>query len=120
MKLKALPSMLTLLPSVLGGVTLEDLERIKRITRNAFPGVAQISTATLADWMEASKPLLLIDVRHPAEFAVSQLGGARNLHKVSLIADALKKMKPERTVLYCSVGFRSSQMAARLPHQEEF
>jgi rhodanese-related sulfurtransferase len=113
--LKALPKMLSMIPSVFGGVGLRDLETIKAIARQAYPSVPQLSTETLAEWMErAGSALLLIDVRSPDEFAVSHLRGAINLQRPEQIASAIEENAADRTILYCSVGFRSSRLAYAL------
>jgi len=107
-----------MIPSVLAGVGRRDLEKIKAIAREVFPSVSQVGTATLAEWFQQSNPsLLLVDVRSPQEFAVSHLPGAVNLQTAAQIAAAVNERKPARTVLYCSVGFRSSRLAQALMQQ---
>lgn len=104
--------MLSMIPSVFAGVTLDDLEKIKEITRQAYPTVTQLSTETLADWMtREAAGLLLIDVRSPAEFAVSHLRNALNRQSAREIGEAIQERKPSRAILYCSVGFRSTRLA---------
>jgi len=111
MNLKAIPSMLSMIPSVLRGPRVHDLEKIKVIARKAYPSVEQISIDTLDGWMRRpERSLLLVDVRSPEEFAVSHLRGAVNLQTPEQIAAAVQEQKPSRTVLYCSVGFRSSRL----------
>ncbi|HAM71046.1 MAG TPA: hypothetical protein DCM86_05325 [Verrucomicrobiales bacterium] len=118
MQPKAIPSMLSMVPSLFRGVGLDDLERIKAITRNAYPSFPQLGTHELASWMEeADTAPLLIDVRSGAEFDVSHLQGAVNLSSVEAIAGRLRHPKPQRVVLYCSVGFRSSRIASLLAAQ---
>ena len=118
MKLKAIPSMLSMVPSVFRGIDLDDLEKIKAITRDAYPKVPQVRTDQLAFWMEdMGAPPLLVDVRPSVEFDVSHLQGAVNLPSVEAIARRLEQQKPGRTVLCCSVGFRSSRIASLLADQ---
>ena len=83
--------------------------------RAKFPTVAHISTDTLQSWRDESpqrENLLLFDVRAPEEYAVSHLQGARS---VSSKDEALKVLQgvssDQRIVLYCSVGYRSSELA---------
>lgn len=110
--------MLSMIPSVLTGVDRRDLEKIKAIAREVFPSVSQVDTAALAEWLPQSNPsLLLVDVRSPEEFGVSHLPGAVNLQTAAQIAAAVNERKPTRTVLYCSVGFRSSRLAHALARQ---
>src|SRR5262245_59275164 len=118
MKLRAIPKMLSMIPAAVAGVGLRDLERIKTIARAAYPSVAQLSAATLAEWQQQPESsLLLVDVRSPEEFSVSHLRGAVNLQTVEEITAAMKQRKPSRTILYCSVGFRSSRLASILSRQ---
>jgi rhodanese-related sulfurtransferase len=105
--------MLAMIPPVVRGVCQEDLERIKSITREAYPTVSQLSTEVLSEWMQGSGvvSLFVVDVRAPAEFAVSHLHGAVNLQTVEQICRAITTRNATKTVLYCSVGFRSSRLA---------
>jgi rhodanese-related sulfurtransferase len=102
--------MLSLIPGALSGMKVSDLERIKTVIRKAYPGVRQLSTDRLEEWMQRDgADLLLVDVRRADEFAVSHLHGAVNLQTAEQVAAAIKE--PSQTVLYCSVGFRSSRLA---------
>ena len=114
-RLRSIPSMLAMIPSVVRGIQQTDLENIKRIARQAFPNVRQMSTAQLAELMtNETRSLLIIDVRSPDEFAVSRLAHAENLQTAEEIAGEIEKRKPSATILYCSVGFRSSSLADQL------
>lgn len=107
--------MMELIPSAVNGMCVADLERIKSICRGVFPLAKQVSISTLVEWMSTpDSSLLLIDVRSSEEFAVSQLPGAVNLRNLGEIKEALNRTGATRTVLYCSVGFRSSRLAAQL------
>ncbi len=107
--------MLSMIPSVLKGVTPADLEKIKAIVRATFPSVRQISPDALVEKLtQLQSPPLMIDVRSPAEYAVSHLRGALNLQTVSEITSAIAERQPAETILYCSVGYRSSRSALRL------
>ena len=110
--------MLSMIPSVLGGIDVRDLEKINAIARKAYPSVPQLRTDALAEWMQKVEPaLLLVDVRSPEEFEVSHLRDALNLQTAGQIAAAINERKPARTILYCSVGFRSSRLAQALMDQ---
>jgi rhodanese-related sulfurtransferase len=111
MRLNAIPTMLSMLPSVFRGVDLRDLETIKRITREAYPSVPRISCETLVEWIRGNFSVLLVDVRSNEEFGVSHLHGAINLRTANDIRQAMAQRKPDKTILYCSVGFRSSRTA---------
>ena len=102
-----------MIPSILRGVALHDLEKIKAIARAADPEVRQLGTGDLSELLERidRASLLLVDVRAPAEFAVSHLRDAVNLQTTDQIARAAKERNAAKTILYCSVGFRSSRLA---------
>lgn len=117
-KLKAIPAMLSMIPSVLMGVTPGDLQKIKAIVRATFPSVRQISPDALVEKLaQTQNPPLLIDVRPPAEFAVSHLRGALNLQTVREINRAIAERRPAEAILYCAVGYRSSRWALQLQEQ---
>ena len=83
--------------------------------RARFPEVRTISTAELAAWRADAgrvQPLVL-DVREPAEFAVSHLAGSRSLPLAQAGPSAIADTPRDRPiVVYCSVGLRSA-IAAR-------
>lgn len=116
MRLNAILPMVSMIPSVLRGLRTEDTAKIKTIVRCVFPEVNQVDTATLARWLEVpGQAIRLIDVRSPEEFAISHLPEAINLQKVAHIASEISKRGRTKTVLYCSVGFRSAMIAKQLP-----
>lgn len=85
--------------------------------RAAFRQVQHLSTAELASWRADPHrtPPLLLDVREPAEFAVSHLAGARNVPWESdwqALLDDTPRTQP--IVVYCSIGYRSSVLARKL------
>ena len=83
--------------------------------RQRFPRVQQVSTAELAMWLSTTnRPApLLVDVRSVEEFAVSHLPGAQRAESIRQVK-ALLGTNRQPVVLYCSVGYRSSQLAAKL------
>ena len=61
------------------------------------------------------KNLLLFDVREPEEYEVSHLPGAQPVPSRDEALRALQNVSPnQRIVLYCSVGYRSSDLAGFL------
>lgn len=97
--------------------TAEDFTTFKRRIRERFPSVAQLSTADLAAWLNDPKrdqPILL-DVRTEEEFAVSHLRGAMRVEPSAKAEKVLAQLPPGQPVVtYCSVGYRSSDLAERL------
>ena len=90
---------------------------MKQLVRARFPEVKQLSSTELAAWLTDTNrvPPLLLDVRQADEFAVSHLPGARNVLPKIAARDLLPTLPPHRpVVVYCSVGYRSSELAGRL------
>ena len=94
----------------------------------AFASVAQLSTAELAAMQSQSRPLVVLDVRAPAEFAVSHIPGAVHFDpqplqsaatRVNQVLNAadIPTGQPVTVVVYCSVGWRSSAFARALAQQ---
>jgi len=88
---------------------------LKAEIRERYPGVSQVSTTELRDWMQRKQDTLLLDARADEEFAVSHLAGARpapNEGEALRVLDG--SAKDRRIVVYCSVGYRSSDLAQKL------
>ncbi len=91
---------------------------VKQAIRAEFPAVEQIGVAELSAWLASDKaPPLLLDVRQEAEYRVSHLRGAVRVEPggVPALPPGIDKDSP--IVTYCSVGYRSSVVAARLVEQ---
>ncbi|WP_319422668.1 rhodanese-like domain-containing protein [Pleurocapsa sp. FMAR1] len=90
---------------------------IKLLIRLQFPEIQQLSPKDLAVWLQkdgVSKPLLL-DVRTREEYEVSHLKNARLAP--SNLEDLIEGGKNDFStpiVVYCSIGYRSCQIARRL------
>lgn len=95
------------------------MESITRKIVSKFKNVKHITTEDLAGWLsqpDNKKVILLVDARTPKEFEISHLPNARNLQTVDEVKNFLATMAtpPERIVLYCSVGYRSADLASRV------
>jgi rhodanese-related sulfurtransferase len=89
-----------------------DLSTAEQDIRAKFPGVKQLSTKDLAAWQAEGKRPVLLDVRTPQEYGVSHLAGAKNVPSGMRPEEALSGVaKDAPVVVYCSVGYRSSQFA---------
>lgn len=93
------------------------LEGMARRVEAEFPNVAHLHTGELIDQGRAAERLRLFDVREIGEFDVSHLSGAERIAPNISTAAALRQIgaRAERAVIvfYCSVGQRSSRLAAR-------
>ncbi len=91
---------------------------VKQAIRAEFPTVKQIGTAELNAWLASGEAMpLLFDVRQEAEYRVSHLPGAVRVDPGVLPALPPGVEKDTPIVTYCSVGYRSSALAARLGEQ---
>ncbi len=91
---------------------------LKRLLQVQFPSVKSLSIAELANWLKQADAPLLLDARTPAEYQVSHLPGAQ-LATEDWLADAekLAALDAKPIVVYCSVGYRSAKLAAKLQEQ---
>lgn len=93
-------------------------QEARTLVHDSFPEVPQLEGEALAAWLEdpERQPPILLDVRAPAEFEVSHLGGARRAEPgggdIDRVLDGVAKDQP--IVAYCSVGYRSSELARKL------
>lgn len=86
---------------------------VDRRVQAVAEGVPHVSTAELAALLEAGEPVLLLDVRSPAEFEVARLAGAvRVADEAAALELAAGHAGP--VVAYCSVGVRSGALAHAL------
>lgn len=89
---------------------------LKKTIRATYPDVRHVSTDSLAAWQAGSAPApLLLDIRTEDEFAVSHLKDARRLDPDTQDFALLQDLPRDTPIVtYCSVGYRSAAMAARL------
>ncbi|MCL4179699.1 MAG: rhodanese-like domain-containing protein [Verrucomicrobia bacterium] len=93
------------------------MQRLMLDIRARFPSVRVVSTGDLEVRLNRSKKdrPWLFDVRAPEEYAVSHLLGATRVDKVEDAVKQIREGHPARAVVvYCSVGYRSADFAARL------
>ncbi len=90
---------------------------VDKMIRTSFPAVHQLSTDSLAAWLNSDtnpQPTLL-DIRTAEEYTVSHLRGALRVAPETndfTFLDSLDRSTP--LVAYCSVGYRSSEVAQRM------
>ena len=89
---------------------------VDRFIAHRYPGVPQMTTARLADVLDAGRrPVVLLDAREAEEYAVSHLPSAHHAPSVEAAARIVRDSPAEALVVaYCSVGVRSSALAALL------
>jgi rhodanese-related sulfurtransferase len=87
------------------------------VVARRFPDVPQLPAATLAEWLgDANRTApFLIDARSAEEFATSHLAGAERVDLATPDAGLCAVAPLNRPlVVYCSAGYRASQLARRL------
>ncbi|MCY3845300.1 MAG: rhodanese-like domain-containing protein [Acidobacteria bacterium] len=89
---------------------------VDRLIAERYSGVPQMTTELLAETLDAGRrPVVLLDAREAEEYAVSHLAGAHHAQTVEEAMRILRNSPPDALVVaYCSVGVRSSALAARL------
>jgi rhodanese-related sulfurtransferase len=94
------------------------LDAIEADVSKRFQEVAQLSADDLAAEMQSAKAPLLFDVRTEAEYRVSHLSGAERVDPETATDAFLAKYAAAAAgrdvVVYCSVGMRSSGLAAEV------
>lgn len=85
------------------------------LVRDHYPSVRQLSTDDFAQLLEKQPEITILDTREPQEFEVSHINGAVLTRNA---ADAIEQLedreRDDLVVVYCSVGYRSSHIAAIL------
>lgn len=79
-----------------------------------FPGVQWVSTSDLSRWMASAGRTYLLDAREVAEYRVSHLRNAERIDPDSPDIASLRIPRSGRVVVYCSVGWRSADIAKQL------
>lgn len=99
------------------GGDAREWEELKQEIRRRFPRAPRLSTEELAERLAggAEPAPLLLDARAPEEYAVSHLPGAVSAPDVETALAAIADAGAQRpVVVYCSVGWRSGDLAQRL------
>jgi adenylyltransferase/sulfurtransferase len=75
-----------------------------------------ITAPELRDWLDAGKPIHLVDVREPAEYEIVAIPGSVLVPKGEILSGtALADLPQDRQiVLYCKTGVRSAEALAAL------
>lgn len=94
------------------------LANVRVQVKEDFRDVQHIGAAALTEWLAKGEEVLLLDVRESDEFAVSHLEGAQRVDpgiwRWTFMNRFGKSVAGKTVVFYCSVGVRSSRLAARV------
>ena len=95
-----------------------NLDVVRAQVRKDYRNVAHLSANALVNIMRKEEEFLLLDVREEAEFAVSRIAGAERVDpgiwRKSFMARFGDHVRGKMVVFYCSVGVRSSRLAANV------
>ncbi|MBK6578917.1 MAG: rhodanese-like domain-containing protein [Sandaracinaceae bacterium] len=115
---------LMLLVAVLSGLSLvavsaahhdrAGLAAVRSAVDARYPGVQWVSAESLTRWLASSAPPQLLDSRARAEFDVSHLAGAVWMDPEHPDWSVVDSNPARRVVVYCSVGWRSGDIAQQL------
>jgi rhodanese-related sulfurtransferase len=96
----------------------QDLPSVEAMVATQFADVAHIPSSRLEAMLAAREPIALFDVREAAEFQVSRIAGAVRVDPGQWSSTFLRAhagdVSGKVVVFYCSVGVRSSKLAARV------
>ncbi|KAL0021792.1 hypothetical protein WJX77_001123 [Trebouxia sp. C0004] len=84
-------------------------------SQKAFPAVQDITCNQLQDLLQASDPVVLVDVRSPDEQQVSVLPG--NVVRKEDFDSHQQEYANHKIVTYCTIGARSGKYAQQLVDQ---
>jgi rhodanese-related sulfurtransferase len=92
------------------------MDEVKRELSNLYPEVRTISVQDAHEMLLSGRQVVLLDVREPEEYAISHLKGAV---RARTIGEAVPILTPDDVpiIVYCSVGYRSSELAVALMGQ---
>jgi rhodanese-related sulfurtransferase len=94
----------------------DDLGALAERLAGRFDRIDHIAPATLAEWRQSGRDVILLDVRSSDEYAVGHLPGAIRIPPGARASVVMARIDGPITeaqiVAYCSVGQRSSALAS--------
>ncbi len=101
-------------PTITGLIDYDDFcGTVSQEAQDAAAG-STITVKELSDWLDADKPIHLVDVREPAEYEIVKIPGSILVPKGEIVSgQALVDLPQDRQiVLYCKTGVRSAEALA--------
>lgn len=96
----------------------KDLPQVEAKVRADYPTVPQLSDQRFQSMIESGEPTIVFDVREDAEYRVSRIGDAVRADPSQWASTFVRRhgddVAGKTVVFYCSVGVRSSKLAARV------
>ncbi|TML27266.1 MAG: adenylyltransferase/sulfurtransferase MoeZ [Actinobacteria bacterium] len=101
-------------PTITGLIDYDDFCGVVSDEASAATLGSTITTTELKEWIDAGKPIELVDVREPAEYEIVSIPGSRLVPKGEILSgNALASLPQDRQiVLYCKSGVRSAEALA--------
>ena len=101
-------------PTITGLIDYDDFCGVVSDEASAATLGSTITTTELKGWIDAGKPIELVDVREPAEYEIVSIPGSRLVPKGEILSgNALAGLPQDRQiVLYCKSGVRSAEALA--------
>ena len=94
------------------------LPKLEQSIAKRFPTVESLTLKQFQENLQHQQDVIVLDVREEGEFDVSRISKSERVSPSVSKLDFLKRYaqnaKGKTFVLYCSVGYRSSQLAARI------
>jgi len=90
------------------------IDAIRPLVEVRFPEVQWVDAPTLRRWVGSDREVVLIDARASAEYRVSHLAEAQRVDPDAVDVRRLRRFRGRRVVVYCSVGWRSANVADQL------
>ena len=82
--------------------------------RPQYDPAADLTVEAIKARLDAGEPLLLLDIREPAEQDIARIEGAQSLPESRLWEDVERIPRDRPVVLFCRKGIRSAQVVAQL------
>ena len=101
-------------PTITGLIDYDDFCGVVSDEASAATLGSTITTTELKGWIDAGKPIELVDVREPAEYEIVSIPGSRLVPKGEILSgNALAGLPQDKQiVLYCKTGIRSAEALA--------
>jgi len=101
-------------PTITGLIDYDDFCGVVSDEASAATLGSTITTTELKEWIDAGKPIELVDVREPAEYEIVSIPGSRLVPKGEILSgNALASLPQDKQiVLYCKTGIRSAEALA--------
>lgn len=78
-----------------------------------MPTIQTVDAKTAKEWLIQNKAII-VDVREPAEYALTHITGAKLIPVDSIHSDKLPKLGRKKLIVYCRIGRRGATACEKL------